>query len=57
MAPESRRIAGIILILVPAVAFGGASLLSMIVARSRATWTTPCARTCGGPATPMPGSC
>ena len=31
MAPESRRIAGIILILVPAVAFGGASLLSMIV--------------------------
>jgi hypothetical protein len=31
MAHESRRLAGIILILVPAVAFGGASLLSMIV--------------------------
>ena len=31
MAPESRRLAGIILILIPAVAFGGASLLSMIV--------------------------
>ncbi|HSK93364.1 MAG TPA: hypothetical protein VLA76_04825, partial [Candidatus Angelobacter sp.] len=31
MAPESRRLAGIILILVPAVAFGGASLLTMIV--------------------------
>jgi uncharacterized membrane protein len=31
MAPESRRLAGIILILVPAVAFGGASLLSMIL--------------------------
>ncbi len=30
-APESRRLAGIILILVPAVAFGGASLLSMIL--------------------------
>ena len=31
MAPESRRLAGIILILVPAVALGGASLLGMIV--------------------------
>jgi hypothetical protein len=30
MTRESRRLAGIILILVPAVAFGGASLLSMI---------------------------
>ena len=31
MAPASRRLAGIILVLVPAVAFGGASLLSFIV--------------------------
>ncbi len=31
MTPESRRLAGAILILVPAVAFGGASLLSMIL--------------------------
>lgn len=31
MAPASRRLAGIILILVPTVAFGGASLLSMIL--------------------------
>jgi hypothetical protein len=31
MTRESRRLAGIILILVPAVAFGGASLLAMIV--------------------------
>lgn len=31
MAPASRRLAGIILILVPTVAFGGASLLAMIV--------------------------
>jgi hypothetical protein len=31
IARESRRLAGILLILVPAVAFGGASLLSMIV--------------------------
>lgn len=31
MAPQSRRLAGIILVLVPAVAFGGASLLSMIL--------------------------
>jgi hypothetical protein len=31
LARESRRLAGIILVLVPAVAFGGASLLSMIL--------------------------
>ncbi len=34
MAPESRRLAGIILILVPAVAVGGASLLSMIIGQA-----------------------
>jgi hypothetical protein len=31
MTRETRRLAGLILILVPAVAFGGASLLTMIV--------------------------
>jgi hypothetical protein len=31
MAPTTRRLAGIILILFPAVAFGGVSLLTMIV--------------------------
>lgn len=31
MAPASRRLAGIILVVIPAVAFGGASLLAMIV--------------------------
>ena len=31
MAQETRRLAGVLLILVPAVAFGGASLLSMIL--------------------------
>ena len=34
MARESRRLAGIILILVPAVALGGASLLSMILGQT-----------------------
>ncbi|HEX7171590.1 MAG TPA: hypothetical protein VF365_03160 [Candidatus Limnocylindria bacterium] len=34
MAHESRRLAGIILTLVPAVALGGASLLSMIVGQA-----------------------
>lgn len=34
MATESRRLAGILLILVPAVAFGGASLLSMILGQA-----------------------
>lgn len=31
MTPQSRRLAGILIILVPAVAFGGASLLTMIL--------------------------
>lgn len=31
MAPESRRLAGILLVLFPTVALGGASLLTMIV--------------------------
>jgi len=34
MRPESRRLAGILLVLVPAVAFGGASLLSMILGQA-----------------------
>jgi len=34
VSPESRRLAGIILVLVPAVAFGGASLLSMILGQA-----------------------
>lgn len=34
MAPASRRLAGILLVLVPTVAFGGASLLSMIVGQA-----------------------
>jgi hypothetical protein len=34
MTRESRRLAGILLIVVPAVAFGGASLLSMILGQT-----------------------
>ena len=34
MSPETRRLAGILLVLVPAVAFGGVSLLSMIVGQA-----------------------
>ncbi len=34
MAPDSRRLAGVVLIVVPLVAFGGASLLSMIVGQT-----------------------
>ena len=34
MVPESRRLAGILLILVPAVAFGGANLLSLILGQT-----------------------
>ncbi|MGH2445194.1 MAG: hypothetical protein ACRDGD_04065 [Candidatus Limnocylindria bacterium] len=34
MAPATRRLAGILLILVPAVAFGGASLLSLILGQA-----------------------
>ncbi len=34
MSRESRRLAGILLVLIPAVVFGGASLLSLILSRS-----------------------
>ncbi|MCW4354434.1 hypothetical protein ONR57_14085 [Hoyosella sp. YIM 151337] len=34
MSPESRRIAGILLILLPTVVFGGASILTMLVGDS-----------------------
>ncbi len=34
MAADSRRLAGVVLIVVPLVAFGGASLLSMIVGQT-----------------------
>ena len=34
MRRETRRLAGILLVLVPAVAFGGASLLSMILGQA-----------------------
>lgn len=34
MTRESRRLAGVILVLVPAVAFGGASLLAMILGKA-----------------------
>lgn len=34
LASESRRLAGIILLLIPTVAFGGASLLSMILGQA-----------------------
>ena len=33
MSPTSRRLAGVLLVLIPTVAFGGASLLSMILAQ------------------------
>lgn len=34
MSPESRRLAGFLLILVPGVAFGGVSILSMILGQT-----------------------
>jgi len=36
MSHESRRVAGILLLLIPAVAFGGASILSMFLGQAEA---------------------
>jgi len=44
MTRETRRLVGIILVLVPAAAFGRVSLLSRSSATSRATSTTRCAK-------------
>ncbi|MDQ4131048.1 MAG: hypothetical protein M3133_08685 [Actinomycetota bacterium] len=55
MSEESIRTAGILLITVPAVAFGGATLLRLIWGREPGYLAIPSARTSGGPVTPTQG--
>ena len=54
MAAASIRTAGVLLVLVPTVAYGGVSLLGFISRRTPATSDPRRARTCSGPAMPTP---
>jgi hypothetical protein len=56
MAAASIRTAGVFLVLVPTVAYGGVSLLGFISRRSPGYLDNRSARTCSGPATPTPAS-
>ncbi|MGH7544116.1 MAG: hypothetical protein ACREK7_09260 [Gemmatimonadota bacterium] len=56
MSPESRRVAGILLILLPTVVIGGVSVLTLLV-HDPAMPTTSFGRTCGGRGTPTRGCC
>jgi hypothetical protein len=55
MTHESRRLAGILLIVLPTVMFGGVSLLSLLI-NDPAYMRIPCARICGAPGMRMPAS-
>lgn len=53
MSRESRRLAGILLIVVPAVVFGGASLLSMILGQVPGYLDNPVRQDLGARGMPM----
>jgi hypothetical protein len=55
MTYESRLLAGIVLIVLPTVMFGGVSILSLLVG-DPAYMENPCARICGAPDTRMRAS-
>jgi NAD(P)-dependent dehydrogenase (short-subunit alcohol dehydrogenase family) len=54
MAAASIRTAGVFLVLVPTVAYGGSPCSASSPAAALDTWTARSARTCSGPATPTP---
>jgi len=54
MSSASLSTAGVLLIAVVAIEYGGISLLRSSPGGSLATSTIPCARTCSGRGTPMP---
>ncbi len=48
MTFQSRRVAGILLIVLPTVMFGGVSILSLVIGDPN-YMKNPCARICGAP--------
>ena len=56
MTAASRRVAGILLIIMPTVVLGGASVLTLLVNDAQYA-DNGCARTCGAPDTPTKGCC
>ena len=57
MSNESLGSAGIVLVVLPTVVFGGASSCGPGSADRRATTTTRCAEACGERDTPTPACC
>ena len=55
MSADSLHFARVVLFTVPAIAFGGARLLTMIFRREPGYLDNQCVRTCGGQVTPTPG--
>jgi hypothetical protein len=56
MSRESRMSAGIILVVLPSVMYGGLSLLTFLVGRAPGTPAIRCERIYGAPGTRMPAS-
>jgi hypothetical protein len=56
MSSESRRLAGILLILLPTVIFGGASILALLINHPAYVQNALRQDLCA-PVTPTPGSC
>jgi len=57
LSSESRRVAGILLVVFPPFSNGGVSLLMFCSTGIRDTWKTRCDRTFFAPATRTPGCC
>ena len=57
ISQESRRLAGILLVILPTVLYGGYFLLTQLISPVRDIWTILFARTCFVLAMPTPGFC
>jgi len=55
LSSESRRVAGILLVVFPTVLYGGVSLLMFLLDRNSGYMENPCDRTFFAPATPTRG--
>ena len=57
ISQESRRLAGILLVILPTVLYGGYFLLTQLISAVRDIWTILFARTCFVLAMLTPGFC
>ena len=57
MTAESRRLAGILLVVFPSVVYGGASLLMFLLNPNSGYMANPCGRICSAQAMRTPVCC